>query len=378
MGKFLLPAILLSGILLLSCAPKAAPVEKASKQALEPAAVPKQPWEMSWEKTLKDAKKEGKVVLVGSIRPVFRDQLTRVFPAKFGIDVEVVSSTPTEMVRKMKDERTAGLYLDDIWLGGTTAHLLMLKDVRQPLEQVLVLPEVLKPEAWWGGGLRWIDKERMTLAFMAYADATLGVNTDIVRNEIKYFRDLLDTRWKGKIAMYDPTVSGQGLAIFGIMGDKVLGWDFWKQMIKQEPVITRDHRQMTEWLSRGKISASIGSVPEIFEDFIRAGAPIKAIVPGEGTYLHSSVGALSLIQNAPHPNAARVFINWLLTQEGQTIASKAMGTQSARIDVPTEHLSPQYVRQAGAKYIIGDDEEMVLKQAQHMKLAAEIFAPLMK
>ncbi len=386
----LLVQIFLIALLLFACTSKVARPEEAVDKSIQsklkqtPAdnseSIPGG-WQVEWDKALKEGKREGKVVIGGSIRPVLRDELTKVFPEKFGIEVQVLAGDGGQVVRKLQAERNAGLYLADVYLGGTTTMILQMKPIGmvEPLDKVLILPDVIKPDVWWGGGLRWIDKEHTTLAFMAYPSVPLGINTEIVKaGEIKSYKDLLDTKWKGKIAMFDPTITGMGAKIFGVMGEKVLGMDYWYQLIKQEPLITRDHRQMTEWLARGKVAVTISAEPEIFGEFIRAGAPIKAITPSEGTYLTSGTGSLSLIQNPAHPNAAKVFINWLLSREGQTIASQKMAIQSARLDVPTEHLNPDYVRQPDVKYIISDDEELLLKQGAQMKQAEEIFKTLLK
>lgn len=365
---------------ILACAPaeKAqAPVNLAT--AVTPVA--KAGWETKWEQTLKAARSEVKVVIGGSIRPVLRDDLIKIFPERFGLEVEVLAGDGGQVVRKLQAERNAGLYLADVYVGGTTTMILQMKpfDMLEPMDNALILPEVTNPDAWWGGGLRWIDKEHLVLAFMSYPSVPLGINTDIVKEgEIKSYKDLLDPKWKGKMAMFDPSTTGMGAKIFGVMGEKVLGMDYWQQIIRQEPLITRDHRQMTEWLAKGKVAVTISAEPEIFGQFIQAGAPIKTITPIEGTYLTSGTGAFALMKHPAHPNAAKVFINWLLSKEGQTVASRKMAIQSGRLDVPTDHLNPSYIRQPNINYIISDDEDMLMKQAVQMKQAEEMFRPLLK
>lgn len=81
---------------------------------------------------------------------------------------------------------------------------------------------------------------------------------------------------------------------------------------------------------------------------------------------------------APHPRTARLFINWLLSKEGQTLFTKAFGAPSARLDVATEGLDPATLIKPGIKYIEGDAEEIDLSSVEQRKLAVEIFAPLMK
>ena len=113
-------------------------------------------------------------------------------------------------------------------------------------------------------------------------------------------------------------------------------------------------------------------------EFRKAGAPVGWIVPAEGTYLSGGSTSLSLINKPAHPHAAQVFINWLLTKEGATILAKETLFQSARLDVPTDFLSPEEMRDPAQKYFIGETEDFLLKQVDHMKTAGDIFGPVMK
>lgn len=375
-------------ITLLSCSPRTDSAstsgtrEPVPSDSAAPARLPaRAAWEEKWQAAVDKAQKENRVVIYGSLRPTASEALQKAFKQKFNITVEVVSGGTTDIPRRLMAERQAGIYLADVYMSGGDPLLLTLKPagVLDSIEPLLLLPEVTDSKLWWGNTLRWIDRDRIVLAFTAYPSMPLGINTDFVKeSELRSFKDLLNPRFKGKIAQYDPTVPGMGSKIFNIMTKEVLGIDYWHQLVKQEPVIIRDHRQMTEWLARGKVWITISAEPEIFAEFIRAGAPIKATSTEEGTYLTSGIGAISAVNRPAHPDARTVFINWILSKEGQTVISRAMSIQSARVDVPTDHLSPGYVRQAGVKYFSGDSEEVLLRGVDSMKQAAEIFRPLMK
>ena len=101
---------------------------------------------------------------------------------------------------------------------------------------------------------------------------------------------------------------------------------------------------------------------------------MKAYIPQEGIHVTSSDGSIALFKNAPHPNAAKLFLNWLLTKEGQTFYTQAYGQPSARLDVPTDGILPETIPQPGVKYIMGDDEEFILRQPQQMEKAKAIFS----
>jgi ABC-type Fe3+ transport system substrate-binding protein len=68
----------------------------------------------------------------------------------------------------------------------------------------------------------------------------------------------------------------------------------------------------------------------------------------KGTDTSPANGALALFNKAPHPNAAKIYINWLLSKEGQTVFARASGYVSARVDVSIDHTEPWRIPQPGA------------------------------
>ncbi len=89
-------------------------------------------------------------------------------------------------------------------------------------------------------------------------------------------------------------------------------------------------------------------------------------------------GIISIPKGTPHPNAAKILINFLLTQEGQTLSSRASGYQSTRVDVPTDHLESIIVRQPGVKYISTTDKDFLAKEVDLKNRVIEVFKPLLK
>jgi len=75
--------------------------------------------------------------------------------------------------------------------------------------------------------------------------------------------------------------------------------------------------------------------------------------------LTAGFGSVVLIQRAPHRNAVKVYLNWLLSKDGQLEWSKASGYLSRRLDVPRDHLDPVLIPQEGARYQPNYKEEYV-------------------
>lgn len=245
--------------------------------------------------------------------------------------------------------------------------------------QALILPEVTNQNMWYDGKLDFADKERTVFPYLMYTVPPLAYNTTIVKPEdINSYRDLLNPRWKGKMVMQDPSLTGTAINWFGVVSEIIMGMDYMRELAKQEPVITRDRRLQVEWLAHGKYPIAIAPQADILGNFEREGAPIKKHTPVEGSHKSAGSGHIALINRAPHANAARLYINWLLGQEAQTIHSKVNLLPSARVDVPTAHVDPSNILQPGIKYFQTSKEEFILGDVKRAENAVEIFGPLLR
>lgn len=337
-------------------------------------------WEQQWDKVMMEAKKESTVVVYTTSGPEIRVPVGNSFRERYGIGVEYVVGKGAEVSTKILTERKAGIYLADVYIGGATTLINALKPagILDPIEKTLVLPEVTDSKNWYAGKVSYIDNDHLILYFVAAPWVSISVNSDLVKNaDVSSWWDLLNARWKGKIAYADPTLAGASLKDFGFWSQpERLGLDYFRQLAKHEPFIGRDDRQLVEGVARGKYAIGLSLKTEMVSEFKRAGASILHIVPKEGTYMVAAGGNVVLIKRASHPNAARVFINWLLTKEGQTAFSRGYGFPSARVDVPTEHVDPIYFRNLSVKYFWADTEDFLLKQPEQANMAKEIFGYL--
>lgn len=375
-------------LLLMACAPKESlRTEIPTALSEKPAAEAKTGPEAEWEKTLKEAKKERIVVIyaVGSIAPGLKEAIP-VFKQKYGLDLEVVSfGRGAEQMARLFSERGAGLYLADIFMsGGNTSFEVKQRGALDLIEAALILPDARDAKPWYGGQFPWADKEHKIIRYFLYPLPPIAINTQLVRTEdIKSYYDLLAPKWKGKITINDPTTAGIGFSVFStMMFYKALDMDYFQQLVKQEPVIIRDQRLQVDWVAKAKYSIALWPRSEPIVEYMRAGAPVSYTpVPKEGTHLATGGSSISLINRAPHPNAARLFINWLLSREGQMHMQDSLKLPSAREDISTEGLDPLNIRSPGAKYFIAANtiEEWLLnEQDRYLDISKQIFAPLIK
>lgn len=385
MKLFILVGLILTGLGLLACAPKVAPAEKPALPEIKtPLVEPggKEAWEVEWQKALEEARKEGKVVLyIGGIHPEVRNAMKNEIKKEYGLELELVAGRGPELAEKILRERRAGLYLNDAIFTGAATMLTSLKPQKALalIEPMILLPEVKNPAAWYAGKLPFVDKEKLVFAFSAYHSAGLNINREQVKEEVKSLKDVLNPKWKEKIIMEDPTIPGQGWSWFAAYGT-IINWDYMRELAKQRPFISRDQRQIVEWLAQGKYPVALGGFPDMIAEFQKAGIPIEISTPGEGGYLTSGFGNISILDNAPHPEATLVFLNWLLSKKGQALFNTLMGYQSARVDVAVEHLASfgRKPRQPGEKYLDTITEEFILGMPEHLKLAREIFGQALR
>ncbi len=349
-----------------------------------PASSGKAVWEAEWNQVLAAARQEGTVVVPTSGGAEMRTALAKGFQDAYGIAVENISGRGSEMAQKILSERRAGIYSYDVYMGGssTPTNILKPEGVFDPFEPELINPEVTDPQTikkiWWHGSLWWIDPDKRLLAFSLTPDAAIAYNTSLVKEgEIKSWQDLLDPKWKGKIVINDPTTAGAG-ATFGLFAYSTLGEDFLKALAQNEPQVVRDERLMLEWLARGKVAMVVPPNTSVLPEFLNIGAPIKTVVPKEGAWMAAGHGALAAFNKQPHPNAAKVYVAWLLSKEGQTLYARVGLAQSLRLDVPVDHLDPLNRRQEGVSYFIKEQEKVLQMDAVVQQKSKAIFGTLVK
>lgn len=383
--KYQILALALSILLLLliACASKS-PVQQippSEPGRAMPTAGAKPDWQTAWEKTLAEAQKEGKVTIMTNSGDTVRASLSRGLKEKYGITTEwVVSGRGAELVAKVTNERKAGIYLIDIFLSGSSTMVTQLKPYGY-LDQIppmFILPEV-KDTSLWYANQHFVDKGKYIFPFLAYVFPPIFINSDIFRAEdLKSYRDLLKPAAKGKIVLADPTTPSAALRWFTVVGEKIMGREFSRELARQDITILRDERLSVDWVAKGKYAIVIGVRPDPVTEFRNAGAPLKLVIPQEGTWLTGGPAVLSILNRQPHPNATKVFINWLLSKEGQLAYTKANGVQSGRLDIDTSFLDPQILRKPDVPYFMSENEEFLMKDPEHLELARQIFGHLLR
>jgi iron(III) transport system substrate-binding protein len=149
----------------------------------------------------------------------------------------------------------------------------------------------------------------------------------------KSWKDVLSPRWKGKVAYADASKSGSSYTLLvtwlTLYGKNEAGWKFVEDLLRQCKVLPKS--SMTyQGVANGEYPIGLTFEQAAFE-YLKGGAPIGLIYPEEGTAI--TLDGSAIIKNAPHPNAAKLFLDFTVSKEMQQVMVDRFGRRSVRKDV---------------------------------------------
>ena len=270
----------------------------------------------AWDKTITDAKAEKQLVLYTALvgDPTLK-AIVQGFQTKYGIAVNMLEGRATDIRERARVEQGAGRFIADVTF--TTegqARLIAREDKTYVPHEPTPELKMLKP-----------DFAKFTTSGLFAPSITIPygilVNASMVKpeDEPKSWADLANPKWKGKILSDDVRAVGGGyLMFFAQLNAPGLGEKFHEELAKNDPSFTRDMREASRRVARGEYAVYM---PLILTDIANLkGLPVKAIVPTEGVpfVLYGNV----LMRNAPHPAAARLYIDYSMSDEAQSLWAK--------------------------------------------------------
>ncbi len=346
------------------------------------AADAKSGWQAEWDRTVRAAEQEGQVtVSIGGYGAIIDSGVfQKTYPK---IKITHITGAGTDLTQRISAERRAGKYLVDVYNGGGNSlfQVLYQGKMLDPIKAALVLPEVTDATKWWEGKQKYADKQGQ---YIFVYEGNVSYNTQLLDpREYKSYWDLLNPKLKGKILSTDiRKVRGAGIPWQFLYYDPELGPKYLRRLFGEMDVtLTADLRQAIDWLGTGKFILAMPIQGGTVYKAKNQGLPVDQFSPyhfKEGVNLSSAFGSIALMNRAPHPNAAKVFINWLLSREGQTLFQKVISApgderNSRRIDVPKDHIPADEQRRDKMSYFDTDDPD-TKDLTPAMKLLDEILA----
>lgn len=334
-------------------------------------------WKKDWEALVQEAGKEAALSVYAGEYEAFIREFEKDYPR---IKVSVVID-PRQMSSRVLAERRAEKYLADVLMIGPTASITTLARTLDPLKPVMIHPEVLDESQWFGGKHWWADEERQfTFVYQGNVASAFAISTQLVKPaEIKSYWDFLHPRWKGKVMVRDIRRPGPGAGSARMLyhhpeiGPKYL----YRLFSEMDAYISSDARAMADYLAKGRYAIFFFAGGADIRDMETIGLPVANRIDGlkEGGFLSANWGTLALMNRAPHPHAAKLFINWALSRRGQAafqslVSAPRNAVNSLRMDVPKDHLERYERLRPGEKYFASFLDAPVQKIAQDALRAA--------
>ncbi|HEY4134664.1 MAG TPA: ABC transporter substrate-binding protein [Alphaproteobacteria bacterium] len=333
-----------------------------------------------WQNILTAAKGESLRMMVMTGTP-YADMVAAFQKAYPDIKVDMTQARPGDSTTRIVAEQQNGQFYWDIFWGPSNNlnAVLVPADALQDIRPFFVLPEVTDDANWMGGfELYSQDLTKRRLSFLAEMNVGTGrfaVNWDKVpKGSLTDWKDLLDPKWKGKIAIYDPTRPVTG-AINLSCALPLVGEDFIRKLFEQQKLTPLgDARLITDWIVRGRYPIVIGLSSSFLPNFQKEGLGMNVADVG-GTVCSGAGGpGLAVMKKAPDANATKVFLNWLASKEGQALYAQKFWpfnqTFSRRVDVTP----PEGPEAAEAIATLKSGKGITTGSETHEKLMQQVLA----
>jgi ABC-type Fe3+ transport system substrate-binding protein len=311
---------LLAVLTLAACGGQAQPAGQAGSGAARSGA-PR--WGMNaeqqaaWDQIEAAANKEGSVTVYAltTLTPEQLPRLQELWKKDYpGIKIDLTTGRPVDVTTKVSTEFDAKAHVADVaQLGGSTGRQLDRMGALEPFNP----PAVQDPSVKWRINPLQDEAQRGTNLAGTLSYVPIWINSQLVKpeDEPHTHLDVTDPKWKGKIVWDVPWSAGYGWNEY-YLGKKTYGMDWVTKMQAQNVSFSPDTNNGPNVIARGEDSillANLGSDTAV--RLIHDGQPLKAIWPDDFTY--GSANGFDVIKSAPHPNAAKVFVNWWFSQAGQ-------------------------------------------------------------
>ena len=337
----------------------------ATVALMTPSAVPAQDWKAEWDKTVAAAKQEGALIVDVTSNPSWSRYISERWAKDYPeIKMSVSGIDTSAFIMRIRQERSAGKFLWDASAAGVSGPLVMYKEgILDPLPPEFILPEVKDEKVWGSWQDAFFDKPKKYLFAIGAYLKTPFYNAKIVPPEkmrTLKLEALMDPEYQGKVYWHAPWVRGSGRS-FGWMLYRVWGEDKLARFIKDQKVVfLASQNEVVERMARGQMAMGIGPAFQgMLEPFKTAGVTFDVRPFGNTPDVAEMAPGgfnLNIYNKRPHPNATRVFVNWILSKDVIAGLSQAVNLTLRRQDVESPE-APEYRPLKGVRYTQAQTEE---------------------
>jgi len=298
------------------------------------------------------AKAEGKLTWYTSTPIEQAQKIVAIFKRQTGIEVELFRSGGSAILSRFQQEMNAGRVAVDVITHSEPAAANALGKKGYFV--------AFKPKNF--------DKipDAAKAADGSFTGQRLNMMTHYLRSdkvaaadEPKTWDDLLAAKYKGKLVMTDPSFTSLQVSVVGMIS-RARGWGFYEKLRLNDVMIVQGNQQVSDMLKRGERLIAVGALDSYAADLKKEGHPIKTLYPSDGVFIIPS--PTSVVKGSPHPNAAKLFAEFMIGDDAQRIFP-ADGGYSARLDIAAPPGSPDLK----SLKIIAVDDDYIEKETQRIK-----------
>ena len=298
------------------------------------------------------AKAEGKVVWYTSTPIEEAQKIAELFRAETGITVELFRSGGSQILSRFQQEINAGRVAVDVLTHSDPAA------ARAMAKKGLLVPFRPKnfesiPDAAKAADGSFIGQRLNMMTHYLRADKVAPAD------DPKTWDDLTAPKYKGKLAMADPSFTSLQVSVVGMMS-KQRGWGFYEKLRQNDVMIVPGNQQVADLIKRGERLIAVGALDSYAADLKKEGHPIKTLYPSDGVFVIPS--PTSVVKGSPNPNAARLFAEFMIGDTAQKLFP-ADGGYSARTDIAAPAGSPDLK----SLKIVSVDDDYIEKETGRIK-----------
>jgi iron(III) transport system substrate-binding protein len=299
------------------------------------------------------ARKEGKVAWYTSLALTSSEKVAKLFEAAYpGVKVEVHRTGSERILQRVMQELQANIKNVDVIHTSDAGHFVLLKDKKLLMKYtpagVEGFPPGFKDKDGYHYGLR------ATVTVIAY-------NTKAIAppDAPKTWKDLLDPKWKGKLVTAHPGYSGV-IATHVLALARLYGWDYFKQLAQNKLMLVQSAVDPSGIVASGERPVAVNGGDYTFYQVKKKGNPVEIVFPKEGVPLVVSPSAIASF--APHPNAAKLFTDFIFSREVQQVLADSEGLYTGHpgVKYPADRpkLSELHLLQVEAEELEKRNEEI--------------------
>ena len=307
------------------------------------------------------AKKEGKVVWYTSLALTSSEKVAKLFEQAYpGIKVEVQRTGSQRVIQRVMQELQANIKNADVIHTSDAGHFVLLKEKKLLMKYTPAGIESFPPA--------FKDKDGYHYALRATVNV-IAYNTKIVpANEApKTWKDLLDPKWKGKEVTAHPGYSGV-IATHVLALVHLHGWDYWKQLAQNKLMLVQSAVDPAGVVASGERPIAVDGGDYTFYQTKKKGNPVEIVFPKEGVPLVVSPSAITSF--APHPNAAKLFTDFIFSRELQQVLADTEGLYTGHPDVK---YPPDQPKLSELRLLQVDPDELEKRNEEIKKTFVEFF-----